>query len=64
MGLIWQHFDKFQPQIDKFVDEERLAQTFRMIDNEFSDLMSPDRRQLMKNCLQIRQAKMAQQVKG
>jgi len=62
MGLIWNQFDSFKPHIDKFLNETSLEQTLRMIDKEFVDLMSSDRRQLIKECLHLRFRKLNETI--
>lgn len=64
MGLIWKQFDKYKPHIDKFLNETALEQTFRMVDKEFGDLMSTDRRQLIKDCLHLRFRKLEKTIRG
>ncbi len=62
MGLIWQSFDKCKPHIEKLLNEQALEQTLRMVDKEFSDLMSPERRQLIKECLHLRYSKLKEAI--
>lgn len=60
IGLIWKHFDKYKPHIEKFLDENALNDTFQMVDREFVDLMSRERRQLIRECLHLRRLKLVE----
>jgi hypothetical protein len=62
MGLIWKSFDKCKPHIEKLLSQQALEQALRMVDKEFSDLMSPERRQLIKECLHLRSQKLREAI--
>ncbi len=62
IGLIWNTFDKCKPHIEKLVDDQSLGKSLVMIDKEFSSLMSPERRQLIKECLHLRYKKLREAI--
>lgn len=62
MGLIWQSSDKYRPHIEKLLNEQAMEDALRMVDKEFSDLMSPARRQLIKECLHLRYRKLKEAI--
>lgn len=64
MALIWKQFDEYKPHINKFINETALEQTRRIIDTEFFDLMSSDRRQLIKECLHLRFRKLNETIRS
>jgi len=63
MGLIWEHFDRYKPHIERFLNETALNDTLRMVDDEFGDLMSSERRRLIRECLQLRHRKLVEAIK-
>jgi len=63
IGLIWEHFDKYKAHIEKFLNESALNNTLQMVDKEFGDLMSSERRQLIRECLQLRREKLVAAIK-
>lgn len=62
IGLIWHHFARYRRNIDKFLSNVPLTNTLKMIDKEFSHLMSAERRELIKRCLHQRQQLLMQTV--
>lgn len=64
IGLIWEHFDKYKPHIEKFLEESPLNDTFQMVDKEFGGLMSSERRQLIRECLHLRHHKLVEAIKS
>jgi len=64
IGLIWEHFDKYKPHIEKFLNETALNNTLQMVDKEFGDLMSSERRQLICECLHLRPRKLIEAIKA
>jgi hypothetical protein len=64
LGLIWEHFDKYKPHIEKFLDETAFSNTLQMVDKEFGDLMSSERRQLIQECLRLRHQKLVEAIKA
>ncbi|MEK6283260.1 MAG: HipA domain-containing protein [Acidobacteriota bacterium] len=58
IGLIWEHFDKYKPHIEKFLKEAELQQTLRTIEKEFSSMMSSERLLLVQECLRLRHEKL------
>jgi hypothetical protein len=63
IGLIWKHFEKYKSNIEKFLDEGTLNNTLQMVDKEFEDLMSGERRQLIQECLHLRHQKLVEAIK-
>lgn len=55
IGLISGHFEKYSQSVEKFLPDSPLQQVGEMIDKEFRYLLSTDRRELLKRCLQLRQ---------
>jgi hypothetical protein len=64
IGLIWEHFDKYKPHIEMFLDETAFCNTLQMVDKEFGDLMSSERRQLIQECLRLRHQKLVEAIKA
>jgi len=64
IGLIWEHFDKYKPHIEKFLDETARNNTLEMVDKEFGNLMSSERRQLIRECLHLRHQKLVAAIKA
>lgn len=64
IGLIWKHFDKYKAHIEKFLDESALNNTLRMVDKEFDDLMSSERRQLIRECLHLRHKRLVAAIES
>lgn len=62
IGLIWLHYGQFRKNIEKFLLKSPLDNSDIMIDAEFSKLMSPDRRNLIKRCLLQRRQRLCQAV--
>lgn len=62
MGLIWNSSDKYRPHIEKLLNEQALSITLRLVDKEFEDLMSSQRRQLIKETLELRFKKLQEAV--
>lgn len=62
MSLIWNRYDKCRPHIDKVLNETALQKTLLVVDKEFSPFMSPERRQLIKDCLHLRYKKLKEAI--
>lgn len=60
IGLIWKNFARYRNNIGKFLADIPLKQSCRMVDEEFAPLLSAERRQLIKNCLQLRRQKLCE----
>ncbi|MGH7844783.1 MAG: HipA domain-containing protein [Candidatus Binatia bacterium] len=55
MSLISKSSTRYSRLIQKFLDQTALENTFRLLEKEFKLLMSPERRELIKKCLKLRQ---------
>ncbi len=51
VGAIYQNFPEYRPNLDKLSREECLAQCDIIIEDEFKDLMSSERRHAIRTCL-------------
>lgn len=54
IGLIWNGFERYRSNIEKFLASEPLVQSILTLDKEFNLLMSAERRELIKRCLHLR----------
>lgn len=63
IGLIWKHFDKYKPHIEMFLNESALSRALEVVDQEFGDLLSGERRQLIRECLHLRHQKLVAAMK-
>jgi hypothetical protein len=55
IGLIWDRFKPYRLNIEKLLTVAPLEKSIECIDKEFRDLMSANRRELIKRCLRMRQ---------
>jgi hypothetical protein len=62
IGLIWNSSEKYRGNIEKFLAGEPLKKTFETLDKEFRDMMSAERRELIKRCLRLRQQVMSEAI--
>lgn len=62
IGLIWKHFDKFHPHIEKVLNVDTLDRGLQIVESEFSSLMSSERKQLIQECLRIRFKRLCEAV--
>ncbi len=58
IGLIWANFKDYRNNIEKFLPENLLELTKKMVEKEFGHLISAERRELIKRCLHLRQRKL------
>lgn len=58
VGLIWQGFHQFRPNVERFLSQHSLDRSEIMIDEEFGKLMSAERCILIKRCLRLRQQRL------
>jgi hypothetical protein len=63
IGLIWKNFARYRNNIEKFLADTPLKQSCQMVEKEFAPLLSAERRQLIKGCLQLRQHKLCEAVR-
>ena len=62
VGLVWSECGEYRPQIEKYLDTDRLEAVLAMLDCEFGNLLSEKRRELIKRCLRLRQATLIEEV--
>ena len=55
IGVIWNEFPSYRANIEKFLDVRLLKEFAEVLDKEFGDLLSQDRRELINRCLHLRQ---------
>ncbi len=58
MGLIWNGFTGYRHNIEKFLPDTLLKRSCEVIQEEFGNLLSPERQELIKRCLELRQQKL------
>jgi hypothetical protein len=66
-ALIWKEYDVYRPNIERFFPEEYLKNTLKVLDNEFGELMSKARMELIARCLRLRRKRLIDaiaQIKG
>src|SRR5262249_30537160 len=63
IGLIWNSFDGYRKNIEVILARHPLERCFEMIDREFSHLMSAERREIIKRCLNLRQIRLDEAVR-
>lgn len=62
VGLIWKHFEVYRSNIERFFHEEHLKNTLKVLENEFSELMSKARMELIAQCLRLRRERLIDAV--
>ncbi len=62
IGLIWNSSERYRSSIEKFLAEKPLKKSFETLDKEFRELMSAERRELIKRCLRMRQKFMGEAI--
>ncbi len=62
ISLIWKEFPFYRKHIEKFLDADKLTEIGEVLDKEFGDLLSAERRELIKRCLHLRQNKLKEAV--
>ncbi|MCI0660680.1 MAG: HipA domain-containing protein [Acidobacteria bacterium] len=60
VGLIWRDFERYQPNIERFLLDSPLESCERMLDREFRLLMTAERRELIKRCIRLRRQQLCQ----
>jgi len=55
ISLMSKSNQRYAKLVEKFFDNKRLEEAFRILDKEFKLLMSPERRELIQRCLKRRQ---------
>jgi hypothetical protein len=62
IGLIWEHFENYRNNIEKFLAHYPLTLSCELIDKDFGNLLSQDRRELIKRCLRLRREQLCQAI--
>lgn len=62
IGLIWKGYERHRNRIEKLLAVAPLEDSIKLIDTEFSRLMSVERRELIKRCLRLRQKFLSEAV--
>ena len=55
IGLLWRESPKYGRLIERFLSERALKKSLLMLDKEFGNLMSVERRELIRRTLRLRQ---------
>ena len=63
ISLVWKNYEVYRPNIERFFPEEYLKNTLNMLDNEFGELMSKARMELIAQCLRLRRERLIDAVK-
>lgn len=58
IGLIWEHFENYRNNIEKFLSYAPLKLSCELVDKKFGTLFSKDRSELIKRCLRLRRKKL------
>jgi hypothetical protein len=58
IGLVWESFEIYRNNIEKFLLHNPLDLTCEMVDKKFGTLFSKERSELIKRCLRLRQSKL------
>ena len=62
IGLIWEHFEEYRNNIEKFLPNDPLKLSCEIIDKKFATLFSNERSQLIKRCLHLRRNKLLEAI--
>jgi hypothetical protein len=62
IGLIWEHFEGYRHNIEKFLSYSPLELSCEMVDKQFGTLFSKERSELIKRCLRLRQKKLLEAI--
>lgn len=62
VGLIWEHFDGYRNNIEKFLPHGLLKLSCEKIDQSFAHLFSKERSELIKRCLWLRRNKLLEAI--
>jgi hypothetical protein len=52
----------YREHIEKFLDADKLEEIGNVLDEEFGELISQERRELIKRCLHLRQDKLREAI--
>jgi hypothetical protein len=62
IGLIWSNFERYRNNIEKFLSDNLLELSCQVLEKEFGHLLSPERRELIRRCLQLRQQRLCETI--
>lgn len=62
ISLIWKEFPIYRKHIEKFLDADKLEKIGGILDKEFGNLLSEERRELIKKCLHLRQSRLKEAI--
>lgn len=58
IALIWEHFEAYRNNIEKFLPQNPLKLSWEIVDKQFGSLFSRERSELIKRCLTLRREKL------
>jgi hypothetical protein len=64
VGLIWRHFERYRPNIEKFLSDSPFESSEKIVDTEFRILMTDERRELIKRCLRLRRQQLCRTLEA
>lgn len=62
ISLIWKEFPFYRKHIEKFLNADKLTEVAGILDKEFGNLLSAERRELIKRCLHLRQSRLKEAI--
>jgi len=62
IGLIWDYFEDYRNNIEKFLPYASLKLSCEIIDERFGTLLSEERSELIKRCLRLRRKKLMEAI--
>jgi hypothetical protein len=62
IGLMWSECAEYRAQIEKYLDGDLIEAVGAVLDREFGNLLSENRRELIKRCLHHRQETLVAEV--
>ena len=62
IGLIWENFEGYRSNIEKFLPHFPLKLSCEMVDKHFGTLFSKERSELIKRCLRLRRGKLLEAI--
>lgn len=62
IGLIWEHFEGYRNNVEKFLPYGPLKLSCELVDKQFGTLFSEGRSELIKRCLRLRRKKLLEAI--
>ena len=62
IGLIWEHFEAYRNNVEKFLPYPPLQLSCEVVDEKFRTLFSVERSELIKRCLRLRRKKLLEAI--